>query len=58
MNSVIEEQKDIFGNDPYPYNLKENKKTLEAIIEYSYEQGLTRKKMPTEKLFAENTLDY
>jgi 4,5-dihydroxyphthalate decarboxylase len=47
----------MFGNDPYPYGVKANRKMLETLIDFSYEQGLTSKKMKVEELFAASTLD-
>ena len=48
---------EIFGDDPFPYGLKANRAMLETLIDYSYEQGLTAKKMKIEELFAQSTLD-
>ncbi|MGH7772749.1 MAG: ABC transporter substrate-binding protein [Candidatus Binatia bacterium] len=48
---------EIFGEDPYPYGVKDNRKMLETIIEYSYEQGLTSEKLKIEDLFAPSTLE-
>src|SRR4030095_4199604 len=47
----------LFGNDPYPYGVKANRKMLETLIDFSHEQGLTSKKMKVEELFAASTLD-
>jgi len=44
------------GDDPYPYGLEANRKVLEAICQYSHEQGLTRKVVEPENLFADETL--
>jgi 4,5-dihydroxyphthalate decarboxylase len=49
--------REIFGPDPFPYGVKENKKMLETLIEYSYEQGLTTQKLKIDDLFAQSTLD-
>ncbi len=49
--------RDIFGDDLFPYGPKANRPMLEALIEYSLEQGLTSKKMKVEELFAKSTLD-
>ena len=49
--------REIIGDDPFPYGIKANKAMLDTITGYSYEQGLTPRKMTIEKLFAENTLD-
>jgi 4,5-dihydroxyphthalate decarboxylase len=43
--------------DPYPYGVKSNRKVLETVAEYSYEQGLTPRHMQLEEIFAESTLD-
>lgn len=47
----------IFGDDPFPYGIKDNTAMLDTITAYSYEQGLTPRKMNFEELFAESTLD-
>ncbi|MPZ76545.1 MAG: hypothetical protein GEU77_08465 [Deltaproteobacteria bacterium] len=48
---------EMFGNDPYPYGVKANRKMLQTLIDYSQEQGLTSKKMKVEELFAQSTLE-
>lgn len=50
--------REIFGADPFPYGIKANRKMLETIIDYSYEQGLTKKKAKIEELFAPPTLEF
>jgi len=57
IRAALEEQRELMGNDPYPYGFRENRKVVETICQYSYEQGLTRELWDAEKLFAENTLD-
>ncbi len=47
----------IFGDDPYPYGIRDNHEMIETIIDYSHEQGLTREKAKLEDLFAPSTLD-
>ena len=48
--------RDILGDDPFPYGIKANKAMLETIAGYSYEQGLTPRKMNIEELFADELL--
>jgi 4,5-dihydroxyphthalate decarboxylase len=49
---ALEEQEDILGNDPWIYGLGEkNRKNLETLMQYSYEQGLIGRKIPLEELF-------
>lgn len=51
-----EEQQQIMGPDPWEYGLTEaNRKNLETLIGFSYEQGLTKKKMTIEELFLDVT---
>ena len=52
---VVAEQRNIVGDDPWPYGLSKNRKTVEQLMEYLYEQGLIRDKPPVEQLFAPNT---
>lgn len=43
--------------DLYPYGVKSNRKTLETIAEYSFDQGLTPRRMQLDEIFAPSTLD-
>ncbi len=45
------------ATDPYPYGVKSNRDLLETIATYSYEQGLTPRKLSLEEVFAPSTLD-
>jgi 4,5-dihydroxyphthalate decarboxylase len=47
----IEEQKAVFGRDPWPYGIEPNRATLNALTQYLYQQGLTDKMMPVDSLF-------
>ena len=53
----LRELNEIFGPDPFPYGIKENRPMLDTIIDYSHEQGLTAEKLKLEDLFARSTLD-
>jgi 4,5-dihydroxyphthalate decarboxylase len=48
---------EVLGDDPFPYGVEANAKMLDTIVGYSYEQGLTPRKMKVEDLFAKETLD-
>lgn len=52
----LEREREVFGPDPWPYGLEPNRKTVEALIAYSHEQGLTDRMVPAEGLFAEETV--
>jgi 4,5-dihydroxyphthalate decarboxylase len=51
MQDLMREQKEIFGLDPWPYNLDDNLTALEAAVRYEYEQGMIKKKPAIEELF-------
>ena len=53
----LEQTREIFGADPYPYGIKENRRMLETLIGYSHEQGLIAQKPAVEDLFARETID-
>ena len=53
----LAQTKEIFGNDPFPYGIRENRHMLETLINYSYEQGLIPERIKLEDLFAPSTLD-
>jgi 4,5-dihydroxyphthalate decarboxylase len=41
----------VFGDDPWPYGLEANRKTLDAFLQYSHEQGVTQRRLFAEELF-------
>jgi 4,5-dihydroxyphthalate decarboxylase len=45
------------SDDPFPYGVAANRPMLETLINYSHEQGLTKKRLAIEELFAPSTLD-
>jgi 4,5-dihydroxyphthalate decarboxylase len=57
VQDLIREQEEIFGADPWPYNLEDNRKTLQAVIRYEYEQGMIKKKPEVEELFFAPSLE-
>jgi 4,5-dihydroxyphthalate decarboxylase len=49
-------QREILGDDPWPYGLAKNRHVVETLMGYLYEQGLARRTLAAEELFASNTL--
>ena len=56
-NQYLDEQRAIFGPDPYPYNVKDNEKVIETSIRYMYEQGFIKRKMKVSDLFPSSMLE-
>jgi len=52
---VLEAQRRTFGEDPFPYGLPNNRKALQTLADYAFEQGLLRKRVVVDGLFAETT---
>ena len=44
------------GQDFWPYGLEPNRATLEAFLQYGFEQGIARRRLKVEELFAPETL--
>jgi 4,5-dihydroxyphthalate decarboxylase len=55
--SAMLEQWRFFGRDPFAYGLDENKETLSALVQYSFEQGLSMRQLSIEELFAHEVID-
>ena len=53
----LEETQHLMGADYWSYGIAANRKTLEAAIQYSYEQGLTQRKRGIEELFLASTFE-
>ena len=57
VRTAVEEQERIFGKDPWAYGLTPaNRKNLETVLRYTHQQGMTRKLMPLDELFADTDL--
>jgi 4,5-dihydroxyphthalate decarboxylase len=42
----------MFGGEPFPYGIEPNRRTLEAFGEYAFEQGICRRRVEVDELFA------
>jgi 4,5-dihydroxyphthalate decarboxylase len=54
---VLEAQRRLYGDDPFPYGMRANRKALETLASYSHEQGLTRTRLTIDELFVTTTRD-
>lgn len=51
-----EETRKLMGDNYWPYAIKPNRKALNALLQYSHEQGLAKRKLKIEELFHASTL--
>jgi 4,5-dihydroxyphthalate decarboxylase len=56
LQPMIEEEQAIIGRDWYPYGIAPNKPSIEALLQYTHEQGLSARRLTIEDLFAPSTL--
>jgi 4,5-dihydroxyphthalate decarboxylase len=42
---------EIFGDDPFPFGIEENRSTWEQMLLYSYQQGIAHKHVQPEDIF-------
>ena len=53
----LEVSKQVLGEDYWSYGVEPNRTTIEALTQYSFEQGLSEHKLSVDELFVESTLD-
>jgi 4,5-dihydroxyphthalate decarboxylase len=57
INAEYDETRAVMGDDFWSYGINAaNRKTLEAMARYSYEQGLAVRLLTVEEMFADSTL--
>ena len=52
-----ERTRKIMGDDWWPYGIERNRLSVDALCQYSFEQGLSARRMMIEELFAPETFD-
>ena len=57
LGTVPMETKSLMASDPFEYGMKANRSILESISQYSFEQGLTPRKVSIEEIFAPSTFE-
>ncbi len=53
---ISEQMRELFKGDFYPYGLEPNRPTLEAFLQYAYEQGVCHRKLEPDELFPKEVL--
>jgi 4,5-dihydroxyphthalate decarboxylase len=56
LQPMIEEEQRIIGKDWYPYGIDANRPTIEALLQYTQEHGLSDRRLKIEELFAPSCL--
>ena len=50
-----EEERALFGLDPWPYSIENNRVALETLLDYGFEQALTERRLDIKEIFAHGT---
>ena len=57
LTAHLEETRREMGEDYWPYGLEANRKTLATFLRYHHEQGLSKRLLAPEELFAPESLE-
>jgi 4,5-dihydroxyphthalate decarboxylase len=57
LTGLVEEARREMGDDFWPYGMERNRETLRTFLRYSHEQGLSKRLLEPEELFAPETLE-
>ncbi len=57
LTAHVEETRREMGEDFWPYGLPRNVDVLATFLRYSHEQGLSRRRLSPDELFAPETLE-
>lgn len=57
LTAHLEDARKEMGNDFWPYGLDRNRKTLETFLRYHFEQGLSKRRLTPDELFAPESLE-
>ena len=52
----MKEQQAVFGKDPWPYNLEDNRANLEVAVRYAHDEGMIKTQPKLETLFVPSSL--
>jgi 4,5-dihydroxyphthalate decarboxylase len=54
----FDETREVMGENFWPYGLEPNIKTLDALLQYSFDQGLAKNRLQVEDLFHASTIGF
>ena len=57
LTTLIGENRDLMGDDWWPYGIEANRAAIDAVLRYHHEQGLTERRLTIEEVFVPGLLD-
>ena len=52
----LEEERELFGDDAWPYNINDNRHVLDTMARYAEMVGITERRLDITEMFAEGVL--
>ncbi|MDF0530191.1 4,5-dihydroxyphthalate decarboxylase [Tsukamurella sp. 8F] len=56
-SSLFAENRELLGEDWWPYGVRANRKAVDTFLRYHYEQGLSKRRLTSDEFFAASLLD-
>ncbi len=56
LTKLIGDDRELLGNDWWPYGIEHNRAAIDAVLRYHHKQGLTRKRFAIEEVFVPSLL--
>lgn len=56
LTKLIGEDRELLGDDWWPYGIERNRSAIDAVLRYHYEQGLTQRRFTIEEVFVQDLL--
>ena len=57
VNHELEDTRTLMGDNFWPYGVKANRRELDLVMRYTYEQGLAKRRVEVDEIFHPATLD-
>ena len=57
LTTLIGENRDLMGDDWWPYGIKANRAAIDAVLRFLHEQSLTKRRFRMEDVFVPRLLD-
>ena len=57
LTKLIGDNRDVLGNDWWPYGIEANRAAIDAVLRYHYEQALTKRRFTIEEVFVPGEAD-
>ena len=57
MGDYVARVREQFGEDPFPYGIEPNRRTLEAFLQFAHDQGVCSRRLDPEELFPAQVRD-